>query len=528
MEHLGFLNSERASNLLAQEIPGWDHRVRVQRQGIDALIHQPLGQVWVVRRTLAADANVLALLLGSLDQDLQALHHCWIPLIEVLGHQARVTVQAEGQLSQIVAANREAVEVLQKLFGQENIAWQLCHHVHLQSVLASLQAILGQQVHDILGHVQGAHEWNHELHVGHAHLPTNLLHGLQFHGEAFLEGGISVSAAASEANHGVLLIRLVLVSADQALVLVGLEVRQTHDDALRVDRAGQSGDTLGDLVDVEFLWAGIALHAHIDFRLGLSIKGRVVQKGLRMHADGVVDHKLQAGQADTVVGQLTEAEGRLRVSHVHHDLQADLRKIAKILGGPLELQRALVDEASVTLGARDRHLIALRQLFCGVATANHGRNAQLASNDCRVASAATTIGNDGTGLLHDGLPVRICHVCDQHISLLELRHLVNAGQEVDLARADTLADGTAFNEDVGALLLHLVLLKDSHLLLGGHGLRAGLHDVDLAIIAITSPLDVHGAAIMLLDLHRHGGKVFDLLVRGRIPVLILWGGIDGL
>ena len=41
---------------------------------------------------------------------------------------------------------------------------------------------------------------------------------LQLHGKALLEEGVRVASAAAEADHGILLIRLVLLAADQALV----------------------------------------------------------------------------------------------------------------------------------------------------------------------------------------------------------------------------------------------------------------------------------------------------------------------
>ena len=44
---------------------GVDHRIRVQRDAVDALIHQPFGQVGVVGGALTADADVLAGLVGG-------------------------------------------------------------------------------------------------------------------------------------------------------------------------------------------------------------------------------------------------------------------------------------------------------------------------------------------------------------------------------------------------------------------------------------------------------------------------------
>ena len=111
---------------------------------------------------------------------------------------------------------------------------------------------------------------------------------LQLHGEALLKEGVRVAPAAAEADHGVLLVGLVLLATDQALVpqvrlrksrrvgeseqseqsgrrlphgdkrLVGLEVGQPDDDALRIHRCGQGGNAFRDFLDVEVLATCIA------------------------------------------------------------------------------------------------------------------------------------------------------------------------------------------------------------------------------------------------------------------------------
>src|SRR3546814_648401 len=62
---------------------------------------------------------------------------------------------------------------------------------------------------------------------------SDLFDGMALQREAILERGIDVAAGAAEADHRVLLVRLVLRAPDQVGVLVGLEVRQAHDHRLR-------------------------------------------------------------------------------------------------------------------------------------------------------------------------------------------------------------------------------------------------------------------------------------------------------
>ena len=52
---------------------------------------------------------------------------------------------------------------------------------------------------------------------------------------------------------------------------------------------------------------GHGLHGLLE----VGIHGGIVQDGLGVHADVVVDDELQAGQAHALVGQLGEVEGQL-------------------------------------------------------------------------------------------------------------------------------------------------------------------------------------------------------------------------
>ena len=60
-------------------------------------------------------------------------------------------------------------------------------------------------------------------------------------------------------------------------------------------------------------------------------------------------------------------------------------------------------------------------------------------------------------------------------------------------------------DPVPAFLQHLVLLDDTDLLLRGHRLGSRLHDVELAIVAITGPLDVLWDTLGEIQLAKVGG-----------------------
>ncbi len=62
------------------------------------------------------------------------------------------------------------------------------------------------------------------------------------------------------------------------------------------------------------------------------------------------------------------------------------------------------------------------------------------------------------------------------------------------------------------------------LLLALHGLGTRLEDVDLAVLAVAAPFDVHGASVVLLDGHRVARELFDLRVGEREALAL--GGSD--
>src|SRR3546814_8875807 len=48
-------------------------------------------------------------------------------------------------------------------------------------------------------------------------------------------------------------------------------------------------------------------------------------------------------------------------------------------------------------------------------------SSDLARDDGRVAGTSAAVGDDGRGALHDGFPVGVGHVGDQHVAGLDLR-----------------------------------------------------------------------------------------------------------
>jgi hypothetical protein len=139
----------------------------------------------------------------GLDRHRQQLLHCRVPLVEQVRDDRRVAVQAQAELGQVVGADREAVEDLQELIGEQCVGRHFAHHDDLQAVLALLQAVLFQHLDDLAAFFQGAHERNHDPQVVQAHFVAHAQHGLALQREGGREARVDVTAGAAEADHRV-------------------------------------------------------------------------------------------------------------------------------------------------------------------------------------------------------------------------------------------------------------------------------------------------------------------------------------
>ena len=63
-----------------------------------------------------------------------------------------------------------------------------------------------------------------------------------------------------------------------------------------------------------------------------------------------------------------------------------------------------------------------------------------------MASTTTAIGDDSGGALHDRLPVRVGHIGDDHVAILEQAYLGYVLDDACRALAYLAADGAAFSD----------------------------------------------------------------------------------
>src|SRR5690606_13412037 len=280
---------------------------------------------------------------------------------------------------------------------------------------------------------------------------------------------------------------------------------------LRPERRRQGADTLDQLVDIEAHRITVSGNALLDAVLDLCRQAIEVQQCLGMHADHAVDDEFQARQTHTLVGQVGEIESAVRVANVHHDLERQFGHGINAVGTHVELQTTVVDNAGIAFCARHGYDLTILEFAGGIAAAHYRRDTQLTSDDGCVTGAAAAVGDDGAGALHHRLPVWIGHVGDQYVAGLDLVHFRYVANHLDRARADALADGPPIDQD-GTLVLQKITFHDVDIAAAFHGFRPSLDDIQLAVIPILGPFDVHRAAVVLLDDHRLTGQADHFLV----------------
>jgi hypothetical protein len=84
--------------------------VRVQRDRINPRFNQEPCILWIVRRGFTTDSNVLACLVGAINQINDHALDGVVALVEEVSQLERVAVNAQHQLGQVITADRESIE----------------------------------------------------------------------------------------------------------------------------------------------------------------------------------------------------------------------------------------------------------------------------------------------------------------------------------------------------------------------------------------------------------------------------------
>jgi hypothetical protein len=110
--------------------------------------------------------------------------HRRVALVEQPRQLARVAVDAERELRQVVRADREAVEARGEFLGEDHVRGDLAHHVDLQAVLAALEPVLAPSPRARGRPLRRAAERDHHDDVVEAHLLAQLADRAAFQREA--------------------------------------------------------------------------------------------------------------------------------------------------------------------------------------------------------------------------------------------------------------------------------------------------------------------------------------------------------
>src|SRR5690242_11352494 len=339
---------------------------------------------------------------------------------------------------------------------------------------------------------------------------------------------MGVSRGAAEAEHRVLFPGFEAGAADQLGILVCLEVGEPYDHRLGMEGCRDRADTLRQALDEEVRGSAMMPGQASD---GLAIGRRddLVRLDKRhwMDADVLGDHELHARKTDTVVWPQRRLEGEIGIAEVDHDLCPWPRQRCRIDRGDLERQQSVVELTGLTLGTADRDLRAGLQHGSAGLGADDRRDTELARHDRGVASSATTIGDDGRCLLHHRLPVRTGRVGNQHLTGPKRREIGSAGDMAYDAMGNLLADCST-RQQHAASLLEAVAFEAADRLTRSHRLRTRLDDVDVAIVAVLSPFNVHrhrmASALreVILDTQREVGNRQYVPIVDAEPVAVHW------
>src|SRR5262245_49657756 len=117
-------------------------RVGIERDRVDAFLNEELSELRIIRRSLAADADLLSIPDRGFDRECDHLLDRTVTLVEQVSDHLRITVEPERKLRQVVRPDRVAVEDFQELIGKNDVRRQLAHRVDLKIIFALYQTIL--------------------------------------------------------------------------------------------------------------------------------------------------------------------------------------------------------------------------------------------------------------------------------------------------------------------------------------------------------------------------------------------------
>ena len=146
-----------------------------------------------------------------------------------------------------------------------------------------------------------------------------------------------------------------------------------------------------------------------------------------------------------------------------------------------------------------------------------GRNAELACNNGGVAGPPAALRHDRGRDLHDRLPIRAGRVCHQNLARLEGCEAVSVGNDPRGPDRDLLTDRSTRGQHRGGSLEGIAFERRRRPA-RGHRFGSSLDHVELSVIGILGPFDIHRhrmpglRRVMVLDRDGVVGKLEHLRV----------------
>ena len=96
-----------------------DEAVRTNRDRVDAAFYKKLGKLGVIARSLTAQADFGADLAGLVNDARDHPFDGWVLFVKEISQIAGIAIDAEGELGQVVGADREPVKGVARMLSPE-------------------------------------------------------------------------------------------------------------------------------------------------------------------------------------------------------------------------------------------------------------------------------------------------------------------------------------------------------------------------------------------------------------------------
>src|SRR3989344_4424929 len=510
----------------------FDDRIGIERHALDTVLDEKLGKRRVIGRTLAANADILFPLQTDFDDIGDEFLHGGVVFVGHAVDDARVAVEPERELGEVVGADGHAVEYFEELLGKNRVGGNLAHHHYRKTVLSPLEASLGHHFEHLPPLFERAAERHHRDDVHETHLFAYLPHRAAFEEKCLLEFRVVIARSAAPAEHRILLDRLKELAAQERAVLIALEVGEADDDLLGVERRADFCDAVGEVVHIVFepIVPAARLFAHLELHsFGKFI---VVDKRKRVYADGTRDDEFLTSEAYPVVGEEGFFKCGIGSRNVHRYLRFGLRERAELGRAHAKAQDAVKNE-SFGRGRIDGDELPRAQYLCRFFGAHYRGKPELTGNDGRVRGATALFGDDGGGLFHDGFPIGVGHLGDQDFPRQKRMHVADVVDDTH-GTGDYLVSDRKPAHDRSALFAADVLFNLVSVATHLHRLGARLQYEKLVGATVERPLHVHGRrstadfGVVFFDEYGRFRELDDLFVVQDEAAAVLFLVLDDL